>query len=182
MKSPWIILALSLLLASHAFAEAPRVKVYVRLYELSGDAAPGRNPSLRKRPKTDELILQPFEMASGKVAEASVERTFVGGSRRNDRPNVGVYLTIRPTLKGERIAVSIDSKQVEYVGPRAGSHGAFEIRKRSDMRGSTKYGEPVRFDLGIRKDERSVMDERTGRTEVVTVPRRMVATLTFTRV
>ena len=177
--TPLLLLAL---LPISALAAEPSITVHTQLCELRGDVKlPKDITQILKHPKADTFTAPDTATPSGEPAKVSITREFqVPG--KGAFP-VGMSLSIRPTLDGDRFRYSVDFERTEFLSYAARSATEAPIlntQKIIGMDGQCAGGETVWLDLGTR-EEKQVVSEPGKRDRTQTVQRRLIAILTFNK-
>lgn len=171
-------------LTTSAIAAPQTVFVHAQIVELTtNDSKPPKDLSrLAERKGVDVLTSPILKTPSGKPTKLSIMREFV--VPRKGTFEVGVVLTVRPTLVSDRkIQYLVDFEMTEFQGFAARSASKapmFSTTKTIGIDGTTPLGKPVVLDLGTRQDEQTVQEPgKPSRT--ATIYRRIFAILKFSK-
>jgi hypothetical protein len=175
-------LIITVLLTVSSVAAEPTINVRTQLCELPADAKfPKDITQVAKVSKADSLSVPDAKTPSGQPTKVSVSRDFVVAGKGTFP--VGVFLSIRPILDGDRFDYSVDFERTEFVSFAARSATQAPVlntQRIMGIDGKCASGEPVWLDLGVREDKQVVTEPgKPDRTQ--TIRRRLIAILTFNR-
>jgi len=167
-----------------AFAAEPTVVVHTKLIEINSanrltiTELPKDAAGLLSKKGVNVLTFPEVKSRSGESKEFSTTRDIEVADR--GKFQIGVTISVRPTVDGNRFRYSVDFNSTDFEGFASDPSKTpiFNIRKITDMKGECDGGKEVWLDLGERFAEQVV--EETGKPDTEQlIRRRLIVVIRF---
>ena len=168
------------LLTTYSIAAERTINVRAEICEVTAEMKiPKDLARLREHPKADLMSALSSTTASGVPVEFSVTNDLPGAGKGIP---VGISLSVRPVLEGDRFRYTVDSELSHVVAYAKGSTTLAPVlasEKTVGVAGTCASAERVWLELGVREHKQRIQER--GKPDSKTIKTRAFAILTFTK-